>query len=67
LIVRDGDFVDSTRLARGAAYERAGVYDVVVRAPGYREWRRDDVRVRQRLCDLKRARLQARLQPVADE
>lgn len=64
LIVRDGDFVDSTSLARGAAYERAGVYDVTVRAPGYREWRRRGVRVPERLCDLKRARLKARLSRV---
>jgi hypothetical protein len=64
LIVRDGDFVDSTSLARGAAYERAGVYDVTVRAPGYREWTRRGVRVREGLCDLKRARLKARLSRV---
>jgi hypothetical protein len=67
LIVRDGMYVDSSTVAYGAARERAGTYNVVVRAPGYREWRRDDLRVPQRLCDLKRARLQAGLQPVADE
>ncbi|HYW08989.1 MAG TPA: hypothetical protein VE913_18665 [Longimicrobium sp.] len=61
LIARDGEYADSTILARGAARERAGTYDVVVRAPGYREWRRDGVRVPERLCDLKRARLRARL------
>jgi hypothetical protein len=64
LIARDGDYVDSTSVAWGAARERAGTYDIVVRAPGYREWRRDGVRVPERLCDLKRARLKARLHPL---
>ena len=64
LIARDGEYVDSTSVAWGAARERAGTYDIVVRAPGYREWRRDGVRVPERLCDLKRARLKARLHPL---
>ena len=64
LIVRDGMYVDSSTVAYGAARERAGTYDVVVRAPGYREWSRAGVRVPQRLCDLKRAWLRADLQPI---
>ena len=65
LIVRDGEYVDSSSLAWGAARERAGTYVVAVRAPGYHEWRRHGVRVPERLCDIKRARLKARLRPVA--
>ncbi|HEX8320069.1 hypothetical protein [Longimicrobium sp.] len=57
-------YVDSSTVAYGAARERAGTYDVVVRAPGYREWSRAGVRVPQRLCDLKRAWLRADLQPI---
>jgi hypothetical protein len=64
LVVRDGEYVDSSTVAYGAAWERAGTFDVVVRAPGYREWRREGVRVPERLCDLKRARLHAKLQPT---
>jgi hypothetical protein len=64
LVVRDGDYVDSSTVAYGAAWERAGTYEVVVRAPGYREWRREGVRVPERLCDFKRARLKARLIPL---
>jgi len=65
LIVRDGEYVDSSRLSWGAARERAGTYVVVVRAPGYQQWRRGGVRVSERLCDLKRARLEAKLHPLA--
>jgi hypothetical protein len=65
LIVRDGAYVDSSSLAWGAARERAGTYEVVLRAPGYHEWRRDGVRVPERLCDFKRARLKASLRPTA--
>ena len=64
LTVRDGEYVDSAPLTQGAARDRAGAYDVLVRVPGYREWRRDGVRVPQRICDLKRATLTARLRPV---
>lgn len=64
LIVRDGMYIDSSTVAYGAARERAGTYDVIVRAPGYIEWTRKGVRVPQRLCDLRRARIQANLQPI---
>jgi hypothetical protein len=57
-------YVDSSTVAYGAARERAGTYNVVVRAPGYHEWSRAGVRVPQRLCDLRRARIEAKLQPT---
>lgn len=63
LIVRDGEYADTTSVAWGGAWDRAGTFDVVVRAPGYEEWTRGGVRVPERLCDLKRARLTARLRP----
>lgn len=64
LIVSDHEYLDSTNLAWGGARERAGTYDVLVRAPGYHEWRRAGVRVPERLCDLKRANLRAKLRPL---
>ena len=64
LIAREGEYVDSSNLAWGATRERAGTYEVVVRAAGYEEWRRTGVRVPERLCDVKGARLKARLRPA---
>lgn len=66
LIVRDGDYADTTSLTRGAAYERPGTYDVVLRVPGYQEWTRNGVRAPQRLCAVRQARIWAELKPLYD-
>lgn len=64
--MRDGDYVDTTSLTRGAAYERPGTYDVVLRVPGYQEWTRNGVQAPQRLCAVRQARLWAKLERLDD-
>ena len=64
ITVRDGDVVGTSPLALGAALEASGTWDVSVRVPGYHEWRRSGVRVPERICGMKRARLTARLRRV---
>jgi hypothetical protein len=46
----------------GAAHERAGVYSLTVRKPGYRDWTREDVRVAPGVCHVVTARLVALLE-----
>jgi hypothetical protein len=72
LVVQDGDYRDTARLAAGqkgvsAAYERAGTYTVTVRHDGYRPWQRRNVRVSRDECHVQTVRLRAELQPVARE
>jgi hypothetical protein len=59
VIARDGAFADTARLGipnpPGSAFylvgERAGIYEVLVEAPGYRPWSRSHVEVeRARRC-----------------
>jgi hypothetical protein len=71
-VVRDGTYTDSlqpyasvgngTLVSRAAAYERAGVYSVIVQHPGYAEWRVDGVRVREGDCHVEPVELTANLQ-----
>ena len=76
LIARDGAHVDSIGpqapflngpqgpavLLLSAAGERAGTYDVTVRASGYREWTQADVRVTADECHVRGVEITARLQ-----
>jgi len=64
LIVRDGAYADTARLLAGAAPDRMGTYEVVVRAPGYQEWRTSGVRPARRVCYIKTAAVRAELQPI---
>jgi hypothetical protein len=64
LIVRDGSYADTVALLAGAANDRPGVYDVTVRLPGYREWRRSRVRVQPRRCSVRTTYLHAEVQPT---
>jgi hypothetical protein len=64
LIVQDGAYADTTPLLIGAAPDRPGTYTVVVRLPGYREWRRSRVRVPRRPCTVHTRFVRAVLQPV---
>ena len=64
LIVQDGAYADTTPLLMGAAPDRPGTYAVVVRLPGYREWRRSRVHVRRRPCTVHTTFVRAVLQPV---
>lgn len=70
-IVRDGQYVDSLRPARGsvegllsmsAAPERPGVYEVLVTRAGYLSWDTAGVLVRDSDCHVRRALLKAYLQ-----
>ena len=71
-IARDGAYADTldpgvsngdVMITRQGAYERQGIYDVVVRAPGYRDWIQQGVMVRSGQCHVSVARLEAKLQP----
>ncbi|HYW07131.1 MAG TPA: hypothetical protein VE913_09260 [Longimicrobium sp.] len=62
LIVRDGAYADTAPLLFGGALDRMGSYDVVVRAPGYREWRATRIRPARRVCRIQTAVVHARLQ-----
>jgi hypothetical protein len=64
LIVQDGAYADTTPLLMGAAPDRPGTYTVVVRLPGYREWRRSRVHVPRRPCTVHTRFLRVVLQPV---
>lgn len=67
VVVRDGAFADSMSTAGPYFYsllERAGTYDVTVRAAGYATWTRPDVRVTKDQCHVKTAHLDARLTPL---
>jgi hypothetical protein len=69
---RDGNFTDSSMVAFtiaanaprvfGLAYERAGTYEVTVRASGYREWKQSNVVVTSDQCHVVPVRLTARLE-----
>ena len=69
--VRDGEFVDSLRPWRfdgetpvtlGAAFGRAGRYDVTVEHPGYERWEQHDVRSFGGGCSAGTSALVARLE-----
>lgn len=69
--VQHGDFPDSLRPRTGglpgdmqAAFERPGVYLVVVRRDGFREWGRDGVRARPGACGVISVSVQAQLEPL---
>jgi len=68
--VRDGVFEDvrTIRLRDwstvGFAGERAGTYDIEVRAPGYRIWRRSGVRVTKNTCHVRTQTVHVRLIPM---
>lgn len=51
-------------ISRQGAYERKGIYEVTVRAPGYRDWVRSGVFVRPGDCHVQQVELQAPLQTV---
>jgi hypothetical protein len=70
VVARSGAYADSVTGHAGAVdlfvgFERSGVYDVVVRVDGYRNWQQSDVRARRTgECDkLRTVRLTAVLQP----
>ena len=72
--VQDGAFVDSlhprsflsdgTLLGLGAAEGRPGIYAVLVRRPGYRDWQASGVVARSGECGVIPASLHARLQAL---
>ena len=76
LIARSGAFVDSVGPATPhpvvqngppvlllfSAGERAGTYDLTVRAPGYRDWTRNGVNVTEDECHVRLTEVTARLQ-----
>lgn len=72
LTVRDGEYVDSRNGGPGAppipvlsaGAERAGTYQVTVRKEGYRDWTRENVRVKRAgWCDeLRSVQFTARLE-----
>lgn len=65
VVVRDGTYVDSSHVDDGAvAWERPGVYEVRVRAPGYRDWIRPRVRVASDGCHVRTAQVDAQLKPI---
>jgi hypothetical protein len=70
-VVRQDAYTDSLRLhgaavdgalVRSAAYERAGVYTVIVEHEGYAQWRREGVWVRGDDCHVRTVHLKAYLQ-----
>ncbi len=76
LVATSGTFVDSVGprapsqpvangpsvLVLSTAGERPGIYSVVVRAPGYREWGRTNIRVTADRCHVRPTTLTAHLQ-----
>jgi hypothetical protein len=66
--VRDGDFVDPYVSVFGStvvgAGERAGVYTVVIRKEGYRDWTRSGIVVTADRCHVMGVHLDAALEPV---
>ena len=72
-VAREGAFVDTlgpggfqgnVMISRQGAFERPGIYDVVVRAPGYADWVQSGVIVRPGDCHVSGAQLEARLRPL---
>ena len=73
---RDGDYIASltdegrcvtapqTWAYLTGAWERAGIYTVTIRKPGYRDWVRDQVVVIADLCHVHPMTLQANLEPT---
>ena len=71
-VVHDGPYTDSLELfgaaangqaiSRAAAYERPGVYDVIVEHEGYEQWHREGIRVRGGDCHVETEHLRAELQ-----
>lgn len=67
---RDGTYLDAKEIGTleselRLAQERPGVYEVVVRKQGYREWTRAGVRVRDGECHVRTVKLVAELEPAA--
>jgi hypothetical protein len=72
LIVRSGAYVDSvgpeaafrteTFLSLGAAGERVGIYNVMVRSPGYLPWTRTGVQVIEEGCHVRTVNFTALMQ-----
>ncbi len=76
LIARSGTFVDSVGpiapylvdvnaapvLILYSAGERAGTYDVTVRAPGYKDWTRSGINVSRDVCHVRLTAITARVQ-----
>ncbi|HEY9225831.1 MAG TPA: hypothetical protein VIP11_04240 [Gemmatimonadaceae bacterium] len=64
--VRDGAYADSARARLGgvwvAAGERAGTYQLTVRADGYREWMHSAILVPRDACHVTTVSVTARLQ-----
>jgi hypothetical protein len=46
------------------AFTPAGVYDLVIKKPGYQDWIATNVRVRQGECTVETEHLEARLEPI---
>ena len=72
-VAREEAFVDTlgpaesqggVLISRQGAWERKGIYQVTVRAPGYRDWVRSGVIVRPGDCHVQRTELEAPLQPL---
>jgi hypothetical protein len=77
LLARSGTFTDSVGprapfqwvangplvLILSTAGERAGLYSITVRSPGYRDWTRTGIRVTANECHVNPVNLTARLQP----
>jgi hypothetical protein len=70
VVARSGTYADSVTGSPGSvdlfvAFERSGVYDVLVRVDGYRDWRQTGVRVtRAGECDkLRSVRLTTMMRP----
>ena len=70
-LARDGAFVDTlgpavsqggVLISRHGAWERRGIYEVTVRAGGYRDWVRSGVIVRPGDCHVRQVELHAPLQ-----
>lgn len=75
-VVQQGAYTDSLQLpgapvdgalVRSAAYERAGVYTVIVEHEGYAQWRRDRVWVRGDDCHVRTVHLKAYLQRLSQD
>ena len=73
-VARERAFVDTldpavmqgnVLISRQGAHERRGIYEVVVRAPGYLDWVRTRVIVSSNDCHVNTVQLEARLQPSA--
>ena len=54
-------FHGNVMISRRGAHERPGIYEVIVQAPGYDEWRKSGVLVRSGECHVQTVALEARL------